>query len=141
MLIKKIPTAIAALRHVRSAISVTKGLTFTGNDHQYLKTKSYPASKLAERQKHFFSTKSKRKLKEKRSILSETTIEEVNNTVPLVCAFCLKEDPPISHGDIIDWVECGSCKVWVHTLCDHVEDNLTICAACVLLRTALFNRH
>ena len=125
-------TIHAALRHVRSAISVARGLTVIGSDHQYLKTKSYPANKLAEKQQRFFSTKTKRKIKEKSSVLSETTVQELNNIDPYVCAFCFKEDPPSSDGlSTVDWIECGNCKVWVHTLCDYVEDNTNyVCCMC-----------
>lgn len=55
----------AALRYVRSAISVARGLAVVGNDHQYLKIKIYPSNKLAEKQQRFFSTKRNRKLQKK----------------------------------------------------------------------------
>lgn len=55
--------------------------------------------------------------KEKSSVLLETTVQELNNIDPYVCAFCVKEDPPSSDGlSTVDWIECGNCKVWVHTL-------------------------
>ena len=124
-------TIHAALQHVRSAISVAKGLSVIGTDHHYLKTKSYPANKLAEKQKQFFSTKTKRKIKEKSSVLSESTVQELNNIDPYVCAFCFREDPPSGDGlSTVDWIECGNCKVWVHTSCDYVEDS-TKCVYCM----------
>lgn len=124
-------TIQTALRHVRSAISVARGLTVIGTDHQYLQTKSYPANKLSERQKRFFSTKRKRKMKEKNSLLSESTVQKLEDIVPYVCAFCFKEDPPNSDGDTIDWVECGHCRVWIHTLCDYVEEKTNyVCCMC-----------
>ncbi|KAJ7381873.1 hypothetical protein OS493_038560 [Desmophyllum pertusum] len=40
-------------------------------------------------------------------------------------------DPPNSDGDTIDWVECGHCSVWIHTLCDYVEDKTNyVCCMC-----------
>ena len=51
-------TIHTALHHIHSAIAVARGLSVIGNDPQYLKTKSYPPNKQAERQKQFFSTKS-----------------------------------------------------------------------------------
>lgn len=38
-------TVHTALRHIRSATAVAKGLSIIGNDHQYLKTKSFPPNK------------------------------------------------------------------------------------------------
>ena len=35
-------TVYTALRHIRSATAVAKGLSIIGNNHQYLKTKSFP---------------------------------------------------------------------------------------------------
>ena len=58
-------TIPAALRHVRSAISVARGLTVIGIDHQYLKMKYYPANKFTEKQKRFFLLKRKGKLKKR----------------------------------------------------------------------------
>ena len=124
-------TIHAALRHVRSAISVARGLTVIGTDHQYLKMKYYPANKLAEKQKRFFSTKTKRKIKEKSSVLSQSTAQELSNVDPYVCAFCFKVDPPSSDGSTVNWIECSNCKVWVHTLSDYVEDNINyVCCMC-----------
>ena len=50
-------TVHAALRHIRAAKSVSRGLSVIGNDHQYVQTRSFPPNKLAEKQKRFFSTK------------------------------------------------------------------------------------
>lgn len=93
-------TVHAALRHVCLAISMARGLAVIGTGHQYLKTKSYPANKLVEKQKQFFSTKTKRNIKGKSSVLSESTVQELNNIDPYVCTFCFKEDPP----SVMDWV-------------------------------------
>ena len=76
----------AALRHIRSAISVARGLAVVGNDHQYLKTKIYPSNKLAEKQQRFFSTKRKRNLQKKKPVTLQSTIEELNKVDSEVCA-------------------------------------------------------
>ena len=55
-------TVYTALRHIRSATAVAKGLSIIGNDHQYLKTKSFPLNKKAEKQPRFFSTKRKARM-------------------------------------------------------------------------------
>jgi len=45
---------------------------------------------------------------QKSSVLLETTVQELNNIDPYVCAFCVKEDPPSSDGlSTVDWIECG----------------------------------
>jgi len=48
------------LWRIRSAVSLAKGLSVTGSDHQYLKTKVFPANRLYEKQKRFFSNEKKR---------------------------------------------------------------------------------
>ena len=71
-----------ALRHVRSAISVARGIAVVSTDHQYLKTKIYPSNKLSEKQQRFFSSKRKRKLQKKKSFIWQSTIEELNKVDP-----------------------------------------------------------
>ena len=41
-------TTDTTLKHIRSAISVAKGLSVIGSDHQYLKTQLFPPNKLYE---------------------------------------------------------------------------------------------
>ena len=124
-------TIHATLRHLRSAISVARELSVIGSDHQYLETKAYPPNKHSEKQMRFFATKKKRKVEKKNSVMSESTMQEINSTDPDVCGFCFREEPPNSNGDVVDWVECSHCKVWVHVLCDYVEDKTNyICCMC-----------
>ena len=86
-------TIHSALRHIRSAKSVARGLSIIGNDHHYLQTRSFPSNKLHEKQKRFSSTKKKTKLERPRATLSDTTRQELEDIESHVCAFCLKEDP------------------------------------------------
>ena len=126
-------TIHSALRNIRAAKSVARGLAVIGTDHQYVQTRSFPPNKLAEKQKRFFSTRKKNKQQRPKITLSETTLQELEDIDPHVCAFCLKEDPPncAEAPDLVDWVECGQCQVWVHTLCDYVEDYSNyICCMC-----------
>ena len=136
-LIRRAPnkdTIYSALRHIRSAKSVAQGLSIIGNDHQYLQTRSFPSNKLHEKQKRFFSTRKKMKLERPRVTLSEATRQELEDVEPHVCAFCLKEDPrncAKDSPDLVDWIECGECHVWVHTVCDCVEDCTNyVCSMC-----------
>ena len=52
-------TINTTMKHIRSAISVAKGLSVIQSDHQYLKTQLFPPNKLYEKQKRFFCTKKK----------------------------------------------------------------------------------
>ena len=78
---------LALRRHIRSAKSVTRRLFIIGNDRHYLQTRSFPSTKLHEKQKWFFSTKKKTKLERPRVTLSETTRQELKD-IELHC-FCL----------------------------------------------------
>jgi len=61
-------TVYTALRHIRSATAVAKGLSIIGNDHQYVKTKSFPPNKKAEKQRRFFSAKRKARVVRKKAL-------------------------------------------------------------------------
>ena len=126
-LIQSAPTkdTNTTLWHIRSAISVAKGLSVFGSDHQYLKTKMFPANKLYEKQKCFFSTKKKRKAHCERAHLSDATAKELEDIEVQVCAFCLKEKPPGEDKDTFEWIECEKCKSWVHEVCDYIADKQT----------------
>ena len=124
-------TINTTLWHIRSAISVAKGLSVIGSDHQYLKTKAFPANKLYEKQKHFFSTKKKRKAQRKIAKLSDATAKQLEDAEVQVCAFCLKENPPGQDKDTFEWIECEKCKCWVHEVCDYIADKANyICCMC-----------
>ena len=43
-------TIHSALRHIRAAKSVARGLAVIGTDHQYMQTRSFPPNKLAEKE-------------------------------------------------------------------------------------------
>lgn len=60
-------TTDTTLKHIRSAISVAKGLSVIGSDHQYLKTQLFPPNKLYEKQKRFFSNLSDATAKDRRT--------------------------------------------------------------------------
>jgi len=46
-------TVHAALHHIRTAKSVSQGLSIIGNDHQYVQTRSFPPDKLGENKNGF----------------------------------------------------------------------------------------
>ena len=50
-----------------------------------------------------------------------------------IYAFCFKENPPGVDQDTfeIKWIECETCKCWVHETCDHIADKANyICCMC-----------
>lgn len=121
----------AALRHARSAISVARGLAVVGNDHQYLKTKIYPSNKLAEKQQRFFSTKRKRNLQKKKPVISQSTIEELNKVDPEACALSALRKMALAMMEALLTGWSAVTAVWVHTLCDYVEDKANyVCCMC-----------
>ena len=83
-------TINTTLKHTRPTISLAKGLSVIGSDHQYLKTQLFPPNKLYEKQKRFFSTKKKRKVHHERANLSDATAKELEDMEVQVCAFCFK---------------------------------------------------
>ena len=115
-------TINTTLKHIRSAISVAKGLSVIGSDHQYLKTQLFPPNKLYEKQKRFFSTKKKRKVHRERANLSDATAKELEDMEVQVCALCFKENPPGEDKDTFEWIECEKCQCWVHEVCDYIDD-------------------
>ena len=46
-------TIHSVLRHIRSAKSVARGFSITGNDDYYLRTRTFPSNKPHEKQKRF----------------------------------------------------------------------------------------
>ena len=71
------------------------------------------------------------KTPKEKPVISQSTLEKLNKVDPEVCAFCFQEDGPGSDGGLVDWVECSNCAVWVHTLCDYVEDKANyVCCMC-----------
>ena len=133
-LIRQAPTKDtinSAMQHIRSAISVAKGLSVIGNDHHYLQTKLFPSNKLFEKQNSFLSTKKKRKVQHKMSKMSDSTQKEIEQANIRVCGFCFNEEPHGSNNEDVEWIECEKCKVWVHQSCDYIEDNNNyICCMC-----------
>ena len=76
-----------------------------------------------------------RKSKPKISLLSDTTAQELENVEPDVCAFCFKEDPPSSDGNIVEWVAIAKCGYMHHVTT--LRTKMTMYAACVNLNVAL----
>lgn len=92
-------SALAAIAELTDVIQTapskdtvyTKGLSIIGNDHQYLKTKSFPPNKKAEKQRRFFSTKRKARVVRKKALLSDTTAQELQKLNQMFVLSALKK--------------------------------------------------
>lgn len=41
----------------------------------------------------------------------------LENTEIDVCAICFRQDDNADKADIVDWIRCDTCSVWVHSIC------------------------
>ena len=122
-----IDTLESVLKHIKATKVVAKGLSLIGKDHMYVKTKHIPPNKLIDKQKRFFSTKSKRHVKHQKLYISEEGSRNLDETEADICAFCYKTDPPGQTEDIVRWMECGNCKIWAHESCDYFAGDTEEC--------------
>ena len=127
------------LHHVNAAMSVGKGLSVVGTDHDYQTKRSFSSNKVFDTQARFYSTKKKRK-KTKDSLFKLPAKKEktdlsarLDAIETKVCGICFKEFDQ-GQGAIQDWRQCSKCFMWVHTGCDVliVEDSETeyLCLVC-----------
>ena len=87
-----------------------------------------PPNKNAEKQHRFFSTKKRQRTSS--STLnkpSHTEAQEIKSSLLEVkttsCGICLEEEDS-TKSDLIDWLQCCSCHMWVHKTCvDEPTDN------------------
>ena len=53
------------------------------------------------------------------------TARDMKEITVQVSGVCLKEDDSCS-SETVEWVECGSCQLWVHVACAD-DENIDIC--------------
>ena len=123
-----------AQSHIQAAITMLKALPTTTKKLP-VKRKILPNSN-NQKQLKFFSTKKPRLSVTKR--ISKPSNAQANeqraflrNVDPQVCGVCLKETDT-KNSDIIDWMECSICDMWIHTSCTGITaiQDLYICAYC-----------
>ena len=119
----------ASTQHLASAITVIKAIEKTTNSNPAVlsRKRHYAPNKNVEKQLRFFSTK-KRKLAS--AHLSKPSFNESQKCKSHLlsldttfCGICLEEED-CSKDDLIEWVQCNTCKIWLHVTCAHCENSV-----------------
>uniref|UniRef100_A0A1X7TPB7 Zinc finger PHD-type domain-containing protein n=1 Tax=Amphimedon queenslandica TaxID=400682 RepID=A0A1X7TPB7_AMPQE len=122
--------------HLTSAISVLKASReVTPCTISSINVKKRPApNSNFEKQLRFHSTKKKRKSLSrwaKPSREEEECSKETMDSVRVeVCGICKKQDSDQDHSDIVDWIECSKCNLWVHVECASCDIDDYLCFNC-----------
>ena len=121
--------------HLTSAISLLKA-TQTREETDVFPVRKRPAPNAnSDKQLRFRSTKKKRdkgsrwaKPDEEEMSLGKRRLEQTDVEV---CGVCFKQNDP-SNSEVIEWIQCGGCNLWVHSLCaDYdTEDREFLCGNC-----------
>ena len=118
----------ACKQHLTSAITVMRAIENTDYKPAVLPQKrQYPPNKNSEKQLRFFSTK-KRKMAS--THLSKPSYSESQKCKSLLlgldttfCGICLQEDDH-SKEDLVEWVQCNNCQMWLHMTCAKCENTM-----------------
>ena len=127
---------IASMQHIKSALAVI-GAISAHPIKQVLPRKRIIAPNTNVRKQRNFLKQNKRKIiqlpkpsyyeqKKSKQSLSEINVK--------FCAVCFSEDDESISSDIVEWVQCGRCSMWIHRLCAHIDiknDKHYICNYCV----------
>ena len=123
-------------KHLNSAITITEAAQVNAAEQCVLSlpvTKKFSPDALHEKQLRFYPTKRKR---ERTQSCTKPTLEEVestkeklNNTDVVVCGICFKEDDKCRDKSI-EWIQCGRCEIWMHSLCANQCDDNFVCDHC-----------
>ena len=109
----------------------------SGQPSFQLNRKRTASNKKSETQRHFYSTRKKRKLSGqslRKPSISDVEFSQtvLNKTETYICAICFSENDKDS-SDLIDWISCNSCYIWVHTECANTNnDSDYICQYCLM---------
>ena len=119
-------TLQSALKHVQAATNVIKALQNTSNNKNnttiLVKKMNIAPNQNHKKQPKFFSTKKRRSSGS--SSLSQPTLKqrrlclnEIYMTEPIFCASCLKENDLNYNNQLVEWIQCNMCNVWMHLSC------------------------
>ena len=116
----------SATKHIQAAISVMSTMEQKTPSVLPIKRKVSP-NENSERQRKFFTTRISsctplsRPSNEQKQLLRQTIQKEE----PKFCGICFKEDDVTSDTEqIVEWIECDLCKLWVHTSCTKSKTDL-----------------
>ena len=111
---------LTALKHIQAASTIIKALTLSEKATLTVKMKISP-NQNHEKQQKFFSTKKHRMIT---STLSKPTLlqsekyrTELKRTDPIFCGNCLKGNDINLANQVIQWIQCDKCSMWLHLSC------------------------
>ena len=115
--------------HLKSAVFVMKAKNQQGSNPSNFTQKITPApNQNHEKQLRFYSTAKTKKKNNKRWAKptdkeEKKAIAKLKKTSVKVCCVCWKEED-YNHDSNVDitWVECDSCKAWLHLSCTSTSD-------------------
>ena len=127
----------AFTQHLSSAITVIKAIENNSNSrsHTLPQKRCFPPNKNADEQLRFFSTKKRKVASTHLSKPSYTGSQQCKSHLLSIdttfWGVCLQDDN-CSKDELVDWVQCTTCKMWIHLVCAHCENSLdtTICSVC-----------
>ena len=109
-----------ALKHIQAASTIIKALTLSEKATLTVKRKISP-NQNHEKQQKFFSTKKRRMITSTLSkptlLQSEKCRTELKRTDPIFCGNCLKENDINLANQVIQWIQCDKCSMWLHLSC------------------------
>ena len=115
--------------HLSAAITAIKALQRHTPLTQTSRKRIIPPNKNSEKQPRFFSTKKRQHSQSgKLSKPSPKDVKLIRSTLlhqaTTCCGICLEEDDK-SNNDVMNWLQCSSCDLWVHEKCVSPQDTDT----------------
>ena len=128
----------SAMKHLTSSEMIIVSLQDKQAAKKLPVKRKIPPNKNAEKQLRFFSTKrvkSRGSLKQNKPSLMEVKAskEELKVSDTTCCGVCFKENDERGE-DLVDWVQCCYCDLWVHATCakDSIQNDGTLDYRCTL---------
>ena len=123
-----------ATRHVITGIHSLKAMMNPQRGDTDFPVNKRPAPNANhQKQPRFFSTKKKRVVPKRWAKPSkdekDTCYGTLENVEILHCGVCFKQDD-MESSDIVEWIQCSTCDIWVHKSCVDASINDFICSSC-----------
>lgn len=131
-----VSTLQAMRTHLQSAATMSRAMNENSSPISLAVKRKIPSTKHPEKQLRFFSTK-KKKVCATQGLSKPSLMEmsaqknKLKKQEPKFCGVCLMENDKYDD-DIIDWVQCCLCNVWIHTLCSETDTSTQdyVCQFC-----------